>query len=165
MILEIDGGHSGIRFSACHFIPHHDKCSRLHGHSYILRLRLEGDIGENGSVVKDYFAKNDAHCPENVNPAEFIIEVCSGSLSKGRDWGDVWLKSEEHTRVSNELDHIIKDAASKPPGTPEDPNEFAMPLGYQIKVVTKRAVKSVYRNTDYVNNKVMLHISCALFNG
>lgn len=124
-----------------------------------------GDIGENGSVVKNYFAKNDAHCPENVNPAEFIIEVCSGSLSKGRDWGDVWLKSEEHTRISNELDHIIKDAASKPPGTPEDPNQFAMPLGYQIKVVTKRAVKSVYRNTDYVNNKVMLHISCALFNG
>ena len=51
MILEIDGGHSGIRFSACHFIPHHDKCSRLHGHSYILRLRLEGDIGENGMVM------------------------------------------------------------------------------------------------------------------
>lgn len=51
MILEIDGGHSGIRFSACHFIPHHEKCSRLHGHSYILRLRLEGDIGENGMVM------------------------------------------------------------------------------------------------------------------
>lgn len=51
MILEIDGGHSGIRFSACHFIPHHDKCSRLHGHSYILRLRLEGDIGANGMVM------------------------------------------------------------------------------------------------------------------
>ena len=49
--MEIDGGHSGIRFSACHFIPHHDKCSRLHGHSYILRLRLEGDIGANGMVM------------------------------------------------------------------------------------------------------------------
>ena len=51
MILEIDGGHSGIRFSACHFIPRHEKCSRLHGHSYILRLRLEGDIGEDGMVM------------------------------------------------------------------------------------------------------------------
>ena len=51
MILEIDGGHSGIRFSACHFIPRHEKCSRLHGHSYILRLRLEGDIGEEGMVM------------------------------------------------------------------------------------------------------------------
>ncbi len=51
MILEIDGEHAGIKFSACHFIPRHDKCSRLHGHSYVLRLRLEGDIGENGFVM------------------------------------------------------------------------------------------------------------------
>ncbi|MBQ3686120.1 MAG: 6-pyruvoyl tetrahydropterin synthase family protein [Candidatus Methanomethylophilaceae archaeon] len=51
MILEIDGGYSGIRFSACHFIPRHEKCSRLHGHSYIVRLRLEGDIGEEGMIM------------------------------------------------------------------------------------------------------------------
>ena len=51
MILEIDGGYSGIRFSACHFIPRHEKCSRLHGHSYIVRLRLEGDIGDDGMIM------------------------------------------------------------------------------------------------------------------
>ena len=51
MFLEIDGGYSGIRFSACHFIPRHEKCSRLHGHSYIVRLRLEGEIGEEGMIM------------------------------------------------------------------------------------------------------------------
>jgi len=51
MILEIDGAHSGIRFSACHFIPGHEKCARLHGHSYIVRLRLEGDIGDSGMLM------------------------------------------------------------------------------------------------------------------
>lgn len=51
MQLEIDGEYSGIRFSACHFIPMHDKCSRLHGHSYVVRLRLEGEIGENGMLM------------------------------------------------------------------------------------------------------------------
>lgn len=51
MLLEIDGGYSGIRFSACHFIPRHEKCSRLHGHSYIVRLRLEGDIGAEGMIM------------------------------------------------------------------------------------------------------------------
>ncbi|MDR3206548.1 MAG: 6-pyruvoyl tetrahydropterin synthase family protein [Candidatus Methanoplasma sp.] len=51
MILEIDGGYSGIRFSSCHFIPNHEKCSRLHGHSYIVRLRLEGEINEAGMVM------------------------------------------------------------------------------------------------------------------
>jgi len=51
LYLEIDGGYSGIRFSACHFIPRHEKCSRLHGHSYIVRLRLEGDIGAEGMIM------------------------------------------------------------------------------------------------------------------
>ena len=49
--LEIDGGNAGIRYYACHFIPRHEKCSRLHGHSYIVRLRLEGEIGENGMIM------------------------------------------------------------------------------------------------------------------
>jgi len=51
MKIEIDGGHTGIRFSACHFIPRHEKCSRLHGHSYTVRLILEGSIGEDGMVM------------------------------------------------------------------------------------------------------------------
>ncbi|MDR0335148.1 MAG: 6-carboxytetrahydropterin synthase [Methanomassiliicoccaceae archaeon] len=51
MIIEIDGAHSGIRFSACHFIPGHEKCSKLHGHSYIVRARLEGDVGANGMIM------------------------------------------------------------------------------------------------------------------
>jgi len=54
MILEIDGGHTGIRFSACHFIPMHEKCSRLHGHTYIVRLRLEGEIDEESGMVMDF---------------------------------------------------------------------------------------------------------------
>ena len=51
MLLEIDGGYSGLRFSACHFIPRHEKCSRLHGHSCIVRLRMEGDIGADGMIM------------------------------------------------------------------------------------------------------------------
>ena len=50
-ILEIDGEHAGIKYSACHFIPNHEKCSRLHGHSYVMRLRLEGDINEDGMIM------------------------------------------------------------------------------------------------------------------
>ena len=58
MQLEIDGGYSGIRFSACHFIPNHEKCSRLHGHSYIVRLRVEGDPDENGMIMDFVILKN-----------------------------------------------------------------------------------------------------------
>ncbi|MCU0861725.1 MAG: 6-carboxytetrahydropterin synthase [Methanomassiliicoccales archaeon] len=53
MRLEIDGRDAGIKFSACHFIPGHDKCGRLHGHAYIIRLVLHGEQGER-SMVMDF---------------------------------------------------------------------------------------------------------------
>lgn len=43
MILKIDGLYNRINFSAAHFIPSIEKCSRLHGHDYSISLELEGD--------------------------------------------------------------------------------------------------------------------------
>lgn len=124
-----------------------------------------GDIGDNGSTLKEYFARYEAPCPKDANPAEHMIDVVSGSLSQGRDWNQVWLDSPEHKSTVEQLDKIIKDAAAAPPGTSEDGFEFAMPLWAQIKLVTQRMNVSVWRNTDYINNKLALHIGSALFNG
>lgn len=124
-----------------------------------------GDIGDQAVTVKDYFGRNDAPCPESANPAEHMIDVVSGTLSQGRDWNQIWLSSPEHDAVSKELDRINFDAAAKPPGTVDDGHEFAMPLWEQIMLVTNRMNVALYRNTGYVNNKFMLHIMSALFNG
>lgn len=124
-----------------------------------------GDIGDNGQTVKDYFARYDAPCPADTNPAEHMIDVVSGHLSQGRDWNQVWLQSPEHDRTVRELDDIIEKAAQKPSGTHDDTNEFAMPLWEQTKIVTWRMCVALWRNTAYVNSKFMLHISSALFNG
>ncbi|KAL2859480.1 ABC-2 type transporter-domain-containing protein [Aspergillus pseudodeflectus] len=124
-----------------------------------------GDIGDNGSTVKEYFARHGAPCPPNANPAEHMIDVVSGTLSQGRDWNEIWKASPEHTNAQQELDRIVSDAASKPPGTIDDGHEFAMPLWEQTLIVTKRTCVAVYRNTDYVNNKLALHIGSAIFNG
>ncbi|HUL39184.1 MAG TPA: 6-carboxytetrahydropterin synthase [Methanomassiliicoccales archaeon] len=51
MRLEIDGRDAGIKFSACHFIPGHEKCGRLHGHAYIIRLVLHGEKGERAMIM------------------------------------------------------------------------------------------------------------------
>ncbi|UPK90758.1 hypothetical protein LCI18_001693 [Fusarium solani-melongenae] len=124
-----------------------------------------GEIGEQAKTVREYFGRYGAPCPQDVNPAEHMIDVVSGHLSQGKDWNQVWLSSPEHDAVEKELDHIISDAASKPPGTVDDGNEFATSLWEQTRLVTQRMNLSLYRNTDYVNNKILLHISSALFNG
>jgi hypothetical protein len=124
-----------------------------------------GDIGDNGSTVKEYFARYDAPCPKEANPAEHMIDVVSGALSKGKDWNQIWLDSPEHKHTVEELDRIINEAASREPGTSDDGFEFAMPLWEQTKLVTSRMNTSLWRNTDYINNKFALHIGSALFNG
>jgi ATP-binding cassette subfamily G (WHITE) protein 2 (SNQ2) len=124
-----------------------------------------GDIGDQAATVKEYFGRYGAPCPPSANPAEHMIDVVSGSLSQGRDWNQVWLASPEHEKIVQELDYIINDAAAKEPGTVDDGHEFATPLWEQIKLVTQRDNISLYRNTEYINNKFMLHIGSALFNG
>ncbi|KAF5026954.1 hypothetical protein F66182_984 [Fusarium sp. NRRL 66182] len=124
-----------------------------------------GDIGDHGKTVTGYFGRHGAPCPANSNPAEHMIDVVSGHLSQGKDWNQVWLSSPEHEAVEKELEHIITDAASKPPGTSDDGHEFATPLWEQITLVTQRMNVALYRNTDYINNKIILHIVSALFNG
>ncbi|KAM0670779.1 hypothetical protein ACQRIT_006673 [Beauveria bassiana] len=124
-----------------------------------------GDIGEHGQTIKDYFGRNGCPCPPDANPAEYMIDVVSGNSVDSRDWSQIWLQSPEHDKMTAELDAIIADAAAKPPGTVDDGHEFATPMAEQIRVVTHRMNVSLWRNTEYVNNKVMLHVFSALFNG
>jgi ABC-type multidrug transport system permease subunit/ABC-type multidrug transport system ATPase subunit len=124
-----------------------------------------GDIGDNAHTIREYFGRYGAPCPKEANPAEHMIDVVSGHLSQGRDWNEVWLASPEHESVTKELDNIIADAAAKPPGTLDDGHEFATPLWEQTKIVLERNNVSLWRNTDYINNKLILHISSALING
>ena len=59
MQLKINGWDAGIKFSACHFIPAHDKCSRLHGHIYSIHAKVEGDTNERG-MLWDFMILKDA---------------------------------------------------------------------------------------------------------
>ncbi|KAF2813847.1 ABC transporter [Mytilinidion resinicola] len=123
-----------------------------------------GDIGDNANTIKEYFSRYDAPCPPAANPAEHMIDVVTGAHSE-TDWHKVWLESPEAARMHQDLDSIITDAANKEPGTKNDGHEFATDLWTQTKIVTQRANISLFRNIDYVNNKLALHVGIALFIG
>ncbi|KAF2013317.1 ABC transporter [Aaosphaeria arxii CBS 175.79] len=124
-----------------------------------------GDIGDNANTIKEYFSRYDAPCPPSANPAEHMIDVVTGHHSNGKDWHQIWLDSPEAARMHQELEQIISEAASKPPGTLDDGHEFATDLWTQTKIVSHRMNVSMFRNIDYVNNKFALHIGTALFIG
>jgi 6-pyruvoyltetrahydropterin/6-carboxytetrahydropterin synthase len=52
MFIEIDGWMAKLRFSACHFIPNHPKCGCLHGHTYAISVRIEGQ--QVGDFIVDF---------------------------------------------------------------------------------------------------------------
>ncbi|KAJ5683807.1 uncharacterized protein N7477_000152 [Penicillium maclennaniae] len=125
-----------------------------------------GDIGDHATTLKGYFARQGLVCPPETNPAEFMIDVTSGHLSQGRDWHQIWLEAPECGLRASELEQIIADAAAKPSAIENDNgSEFATSLWEQTKIVTHRMNVALFRNTDYVNNKILLHIILALFNG
>ncbi len=51
MLIAIDGWRTGVTFSASHFIPGHEGCERLHGHSFAIHVKVEGDKGPSGMVM------------------------------------------------------------------------------------------------------------------
>ncbi|KAH7032172.1 ABC-2 type transporter-domain-containing protein [Macrophomina phaseolina] len=124
-----------------------------------------GDIGENAATVKEYFGRYGAPCPREANPAEHIVDVVSGNGSANQNWNSIWLQSPEHEKLVKDLDEIIATAAANPPGTFDDGHEFAAPMWEQVKLVTHRMNVALFRNTEYLDNKFILHISLALLNG
>ncbi|KAE8322760.1 ABC-2 type transporter-domain-containing protein [Aspergillus sergii] len=125
-----------------------------------------GEIGENASMLKEYFERYGSPCPNQMNPADHMIDVVSGRAST-IDWHRVWLESPEYQQSLLELDRLIRDTASREPvnNPSSDDNEYATPLWYQTKIVLRRMNIALFRNTNYVNNKIYLHIGLAVFNG
>lgn len=121
MILEIDGGHSGIRFSACHFIPRHEKCSRLHGHSYILRLRLEGDIGEEGMVMDFVVLKKEMKEFVNLLDHKTILPGRSKEVAIRQEGDSIHVESHGKKYMFPTMDVVILDIANT---TAEEMSKF-----------------------------------------
>lgn len=126
------------------------------------RTAYFGEIGEQATVLKEYFSRNNAACPTNKNPAEHMIDIVS---TRKKDWHQVWLESPEHNAMLSEFEHTLRQASDSHPQIADDSEEFAMPLWVQVKLVTIRMTKAIYRNPDYVNNKFALHIITGLFSG
>jgi ABC-type multidrug transport system ATPase subunit len=124
-----------------------------------------GDIGDNADTLNAYFARYGAPCPPEANPAEHMIDVVSGNTPQGRNWSQIWLESAEHDQLIKDLNTMVEEAAAHPSGTIDDGHEFAATIWTQVKLVTHRMNVSLFRNTEYIDNKFLLHVSLALLNG
>ncbi|KAH7230842.1 ABC multidrug transporter [Fusarium solani] len=138
------------------------------------RTTYFGPTGENSAILLDYFARNGAPCELGVNPAEHIVDVVQGRFGTAIDWPQKWLDSDEYSQTMAELAALNTSASVTNTGRndahpateqEEDGNDFATPVLYQIRLVTERQLVALWRNPDYVWNKIGLHVTNALFGG
>ncbi len=81
-------------FDAAHFLTkYHGKCERLHGHTYKLRVTVEGPVGEDGMVMDFKELKNlvkekviDRYDHQNLND---FFENPSAELVAMKIWDDL----------------------------------------------------------------------------
>ncbi|ROV97280.1 hypothetical protein VSDG_04785 [Cytospora chrysosperma] len=133
------------------------------------RTTYFGPTGKDSAEVLEFFAANGAPCPPETNPAEHIVDVVQGRLGTDADWPQIWNDSPQRAQAMVELEQL--ENMTPPPekmdaaGHDESKQDFATPLLYQIRMVTQRQIVAMWRNPDYIWNKIGLHITNALFGG
>jgi ATP-binding cassette subfamily G (WHITE) protein 2 (SNQ2) len=74
-----------------------------------------GDIGPNSRVVRGYFARYGAICPQGANIAEYMLDATGAGIAPriGHcDWKDIWLASPEFQLVRKEIRELKRSTAS-----------------------------------------------------
>ncbi|WAQ82669.1 hypothetical protein PtA15_3A32 [Puccinia triticina] len=130
-----------------------------------------GDIGRDSHVIRSYFEKNGAKCPEDGNPAEFMLEAIGAGTSAQhggtKDWADRWVESLEHAENMREIKRLkeesLKEQTHQGPSLKE--MKYATSFAYQLKTVVDRTNLSFYRNADYEVTRVFNHVAIALITG
>ena len=125
-----------------------------------------GDIGADSSVIREYFARHGAVCPDNVNPAEHMLDAIGAGLTPrvgDRDWAELWRESPEFQETIDEIETIKAEAIKRQSGTDRtSSSRFATPFWYQLRVVTKRSFVGLWRSPNYVYTRVFIHAAISL---
>ncbi|KAF8203885.1 pleiotropic drug resistance ABC transporter [Pholiota molesta] len=125
-----------------------------------------GDIGQDSHIVRDYFARHGAPCPENVNPAEYMLEAIGAGVTPrigDRDWKDIWLDSPEQQKAKQEIAEIKEKALLRPESGNTDLSTYATPFWYQLKIVVQRNNTALWRSPDYIFSRLFVASFISLF--
>ncbi|KAG0141461.1 hypothetical protein CROQUDRAFT_68265 [Cronartium quercuum f. sp. fusiforme G11] len=129
-----------------------------------------GGIGKDSHILRSYFERQGAQCPESANPAEFMLEAIGAGTARQmggkKDWADRWLESDEHAENLRVIRQLKEESSAKgDEGPSEIGTSFAQPFGFQLKTVLQRANLAFYRNADYQFTRLYNHITIGLAAG
>ncbi|KAE8225748.1 hypothetical protein CF319_g1535 [Tilletia indica] len=128
-----------------------------------------GPVGQDSTHIRDYFAANGAACPDNVNPAEYMLDAIGAGLQPrvgDRDWAELYKESDLYARNLQRIQEIKDSCQSGEYGNVEvDQNEYASTYWTQVVNVGRRALISSWRQPEYQFTRMYEHASVALITG
>jgi ATP-binding cassette subfamily G (WHITE) protein 2 (SNQ2) len=127
-----------------------------------------GDIGDNSQTLIKYFENHGARtCSNTENPAEYILEaIDAGSTNTANNWNEIWVKSEEYTKITQEIEDLIEKTSKLPASdNSELTSKYAASFYVQLKEVYKRTFLQFYRGSPYFMAKFMLFLLGGLLVG
>lgn len=127
-----------------------------------------GPVGKEGCHVIKYFGDRGAHCPREINPAEFMLDaIGAGSQPRmgPRDWAELYAESEMHQDNLRMIEKINQEGASVTVDKSKKRSEYAAPWIYQFKVALKRTLLSTWRQPTYQYTRLVQHLLFALLTG
>lgn len=93
----------------------------------------------------DYFARHGAPCPQDINPAEHIIDVVQGKASGQIDWVETWIQSEDRKMALAELESL-NETSRLDPSYVEDTADYVTSHWFQFVTVSKRLTVQIWRS-------------------
>ncbi|KAJ5399552.1 hypothetical protein N7465_010041 [Penicillium sp. CMV-2018d] len=129
-----------------------------------------GKIGDNSSILADYFMRNGGHAlTDGENPAEWMLDVIGAAPGSHTDvdWPEAWNKSAEKQAVLAHLAELKSSLSQKRPDGTEDTEhrEFASSTKDQLVQCLSRLFSQYWRTPSYIWSKLVLSILTALYNG
>jgi len=124
-----------------------------------------GDIGEDSTVMRQYFARHGAVCPSNVNPAEYMLEAIGAGVTPrigDRDWKDIWSDSPECRAAQAEIIAIKEKALARSQIENQKHSMYATSMWFQLKVVVERNSRALWRSPEYVFTRLFSHLIVSL---
>ena len=129
----------------------------------------QGPVGKDASTLLAYFAERGAHCPPDMNPAEFMLDAIGAGIALrigDTDWGELWRDSDEHAQIKHDIiamkETRIREIATEPK-LPE--KEYATPLWHQMKVVSWRTHLAFWRSPQYGFTRLYNQFVIAIITG
>ncbi|OAX36454.1 pleiotropic drug resistance ABC transporter [Rhizopogon vinicolor AM-OR11-026] len=127
-----------------------------------------GDIGDQSSILLDYFERNGASpCNADANPAEYMLDTigAGATATTSTDWHSIWMKSQEAVELQEQIERIHSDGRARPTVVTERHSEFATSWIHQAVTLTKRNFQAYWRNPTYLIAKMLLNIVGGLLVG